>query len=105
VRAPAATPTTAHALAVLTMVAVAGGAALSWEVVGQLHASLALGASAKAAAVLLVATMAGMTAGSMLTGRALRGRWAAAPLRVYGTLELVVGLSETSCATRACARW
>src|SRR5262245_28175042 len=93
VRAPAASPATAQALAVLTMVAVAGGAALSWEVVWQLHASLALGASAKAAAVVLIATMAGMTVGSMLMGRLLRGRWADAPLRVYGTLELMVGLS------------
>ncbi len=93
VRAPAASPMTAHALVVVTMVTVAGAAALSWEVLWQLHASLALGASAKAAAVVLVATMAGMTAGSVLMGSALRGRLADAPLRVYGTLELVVGLS------------
>jgi spermidine synthase len=93
VEAPEASPARAHALAVPAMVAVAGGAALSWEVVWQLHASLALGASAKAAAVVLIATMSGMMVGSVFMGRLLRGRWADAPLRVYGTLELIVGLS------------
>ena len=71
----------------------AGAAALSWEVLWQLQASLAIGVSAKGTAVTLAATMAGMSAGAALMGRALRGREVARPLRVYGTLEVVVALA------------
>jgi spermidine synthase len=82
-----------QAPALIVLVGVAGAAALSWEVLWQLHAALALGASAKAAAVVLVATMGGMTAGSLLMGRWLRARPALPPLRAYALLELVVGVS------------
>ena len=71
----------------------AGAAALSWEVLWQLEASLAIGVSAKGTAVTLAATMAGMSAGAALMGRALRGRVVARPLRLYGTLEVVVALA------------
>ena len=71
----------------------AGAAALSWEVLWQLEASLAIGVSAKGTAVTLAATMAGMSAGAALMGRALRGRVVARPLRIYGTLEVVVALA------------
>lgn len=78
---------------VYALVLVAGSAALSWEVLWQLQASLAIGVSAKGTAVTLAATMAGMSAGSTLMGRALRGRDVARPLRIYGTLEVVVAVS------------
>jgi spermidine synthase len=78
---------------VYALVLVAGSAALSWEVLWQLQASLAIGVSAKGTAVTLAATMAGMSAGSTLMGRALRGRDVARPLRIYGTLEVVVAVA------------
>ncbi|MDB5218909.1 MAG: hypothetical protein JWO86_6836 [Myxococcaceae bacterium] len=81
------------ALLVYALVLIAGSAALSWEVLWQLEASLAIGVSAKGTAITLAATMAGMSAGSALMGRALRGRAVVRPLRIYGTLEVVVALS------------
>jgi spermidine synthase len=78
---------------VYALVLVAGSAALSWEVLWQLQAALAIGVSAKGTAVTLAATMAGMGAGSTLMGRALRGRDVARPLRIYGTLEVVVAVA------------
>jgi hypothetical protein len=75
------------------MVVVGGVAALSWEVVWQLQASLAFGVSATATALTLAATMAGMTVGALAAGAWLRGRSVARPLRLYGVLELVIGVS------------
>lgn len=76
----------------------AGVAALSWEVLWQLEASLAIGVSAKGTALTLATTMGGMALGSWLAGRALGARSAAGrplarPLLVYGALECVVGVS------------
>ena len=70
-----------------------GVAALSWELLWQIESSLALGVSALGTAITLAATMAGMTVGSYVCGRMLRGRTLAAPERVYGRLEAVIGLS------------
>ena len=70
-----------------------GVAALSWEVLWQLQAALALGISALGTAVTLSTTMFGMAVGSLLAGRALRRRSPARPLRVYGSLELVIGVA------------
>jgi len=75
------------------MVVVGGVAALSWEVVWQLQASLAFGVSATGTALTLAATMAGMTVGALAAGAWLRGRSVARPLRLYGLLELVIGLA------------
>lgn len=80
-------------LLVYALVLVAGSAALSWEVLWQLEASLAIGVSAKGTAVTLAATMAGMSIGSMAMGRALERRQVLRPLRIYGTLEVVVALA------------
>ena len=84
-----------RALGFGTQVAVTlgGVAALSWEIVWQVHAALSLGVSALGTALTLAATMGGMTLGSLAMGRALRGRSLARPLRVYGALEAVVGVS------------
>jgi spermidine synthase len=75
------------------LVFLAGAAALSWEVLWQLQASLAIGVSAKGTAVTLAATMAGMSGGAAWMGRVLRSRGGIHPLRVYGTLEIVVALA------------
>ena len=77
--------------AVLALAALGGVAALSWEVLWQLRASLALGASAQATAITLAAAMAGMATGSLAAARFLRGRALRFPLRAYGALELAVG--------------
>jgi len=78
---------------ILALVATGGAAALSWEVIWQLQASLALGVSAFGTAVTLAATMGGMSLGALAMGRWLRGRPVERPLRAYGALELVVGIS------------
>lgn len=75
------------------LVFVSGLAALSWEVLWQIRASLAIGVSAMGTAVTLAATMGGMTVGALTMGRALQRRRITKPLRVYGMLEVVVGLA------------
>jgi len=75
------------------LVTLAGVAALSWEVVWQLQASLALGVSSLGTAITLATTMAGMAVGSLLAGRWLQRRALLRPIRVYGALELTIGLS------------
>lgn len=79
--------------AVQSLVAAAGMAALSWEVIWQLKASLALGVSAWGAALTLAVTMGGLCAGSLLMGHILKDRIPACPARLYGALELAIGLS------------
>ena len=72
---------------------VAGGAAgLGWEVLWQLRSSIALGASATGAALTLAVTMAGLAIGALLAGAALQRAPVSRPLRVYGTIEGIVGL-------------
>ncbi|MCA9780793.1 MAG: fused MFS/spermidine synthase, partial [Candidatus Eremiobacteraeota bacterium] len=75
------------------LVFAAGFAALSWEVLWQLQATLALGASARGTAIVLATVMAGMSAGALIMGRALEGRTLRRPLRLYAVLELTIGLS------------
>ena len=78
---------------VMALVFVSGMAALSWEVLWQIRASLAIGVSAMGTAVTLAATMGGMTLGALVMGRALQKRVIARPLAVYAALEVAVGLS------------
>jgi spermidine synthase len=75
------------------MVLVGGVAALSWEVVWQLQATLAFGVSAAGTALTLAASMGGMTIGALAMGARLRDRSVARPLRLYGLLELLIGVS------------
>jgi spermidine synthase len=87
-RSPLQSPFTTFAL-----VFVAGVAALSWEIVWQLEASLAIGVSALGTAVTLAATTAGMTIGGLAMGRVL-DRWRTVrPLRAYALLEAAIGLT------------
>jgi spermidine synthase len=79
--------------AVHICIILAGAAALSWEVIWQLMASLAIGHSAMGTAITLCVVMGGMTGGALGMGRFLRSRPTERPLRLYGCLELVVGLS------------
>ncbi|HSO40259.1 MAG TPA: hypothetical protein VLT33_47365, partial [Labilithrix sp.] len=77
----------------MALVFVSGMAALSWEVLWQIRASLAIGVSAMGTAVTLAATMGGMTLGALTMGRALQRRAVARPLRVYAALEVAIGLA------------
>ena len=70
-----------------------GFAALSWEIVWQIHASLAIGVSAMGTAMALVATMAGLAVGALGASRWLRGAAAGRPpARLYAGLEVIIGL-------------
>lgn len=79
-------------LPVLALVTFGGAAALSWETLWQIEASLALGVSAFGAAITLAVTMAGMTAGSLWMGRRVASQ-PGPPLRLYALLELAIGVS------------
>ncbi|MBN9416831.1 hypothetical protein ABS71_08820 [bacterium SCN 62-11] len=70
-----------------------GLAALSWEVLWQMKATLALGISALGTAITLATTMGGMSLGSILTTLLLSRRQRLNPLKVYAALELVIGIS------------
>lgn len=84
-------------LRVLLLVAFAGGAALSWEVLWAHYATLAIGASARGAAITLAATMSGMTIGALVASRLLKSddglRTKVPALQMYAGLELIIGLS------------
>ncbi len=77
-----------------------GLAALSWEVIWQLKSTLALGVSAWGTAITLAVTMGGMSLGSVLMGYLLKDKSSVRPLRLYGILELIVGVSGL-CLTSA----
>ncbi|MCB1593083.1 MAG: fused MFS/spermidine synthase [Alphaproteobacteria bacterium] len=78
---------------ITALVTLSGLAALSWQVLWQLKASLALGVSAWGTAITLAVTMGGMCLGALIMGRVLDRRKIVKPLRVYGVLELIVGIS------------
>ena len=67
-------------------------AALSWEVIWQLRISLTFGVSAIGAAITLATMMAGMTVGAAVCGKKLDARNSSQPLRLYGLLELCIGV-------------
>src|SRR6266508_6520629 len=71
----------------------AGAAALSWELLWQHFAALALGVSAGGTAIVLATTMAGMTIGSLACGSVLAGRAVEKPLWLYVACEAVIGVA------------
>ena len=75
------------------LVATTGLASLSWEVLWQIKAALALGVSAWGTAITLAATMGGMCIGSLLSGWFLKERKITHPARYYAFLEIIIGLS------------
>jgi len=79
---------------VYACVTLGGVAGLGWELTWQVRASLAIGVSAQATALILAATMGAMTLGTLAAGRLLeRARDAATPYLVYALLELCIGVS------------
>src|SRR5262249_3429536 len=86
-------PLRARRVAIHALVALGGVAALSWEVAWQIRASLALGVAARGTAITLAAAVGGRAEGALLAGHRLRRRALAWPLRVYGALELGVGIT------------
>lgn len=75
------------------MVFFSGLAALSWTVIWQIESSLALGVSAWGAALTLAVTMGGMCIGALAAGYALRANERINPSRIYGVLEILIGIS------------
>lgn len=78
------------------LVLTSGLAALSWEVIWQIKSSLALGVSAWGTAITIAVTMGGMCLGSLLMGSIIREREIKRPLRLYGLLEIAIGLAGLS---------
>lgn len=75
------------------LVLFSGIAALSWSVIWQIKSSLALGVSAWGAALTLAVTMTGMCIGALLAGGTLKDRKKINALRLYGVLEVLIGLA------------
>jgi spermidine synthase len=78
-------------LALYGAVLLSGAAGLTWEVMWQHHATLALGASAFGAAITLASLMAGMGIGALCAQSLLRRGRIARPLLAYGACELAIG--------------
>ncbi|MDF1812567.1 MAG: fused MFS/spermidine synthase [Verrucomicrobiales bacterium] len=69
-----------------------GATALSWQVLWQLDISLSLGVSAKGAALTVATVMAGLTIGARLMAGRIEKNPSRNPWKLYGILELFVGL-------------
>lgn len=74
-------------------IALSGFATLSWEVIWQIKSTLALGVSAWGTAITLIVTMAGLSIGSFLMGKALHKGSPVQALRLYGLLEIIIGVA------------
>lgn len=74
------------------LVLVSGFSALSWTVIWQILSSLALGVSSWGAALTLAITMGGMCIGALLAGRFLKSSSEKTPVKIYGILEILIGL-------------
>lgn len=77
-------------------VLLSGAAGLTWEVLWQHQAALALGVSAFGAAVTLAALMAGFAIGGLLASRLAQSGRLTRPMRAYGLAELIIGASGLS---------
>jgi len=82
----------------VVLVACAGAAALSWEVLYRHALGVALGISAVATAITLAVTMGGMTLGALGMARLLARRDRVRPLVVYAALEATIGLASLAVA-------
>jgi spermidine synthase len=82
-----------NARIITLLVTMSGLAALSWQVLWQLKASLALGVSAWGTAITLAVTMGGMCLGALITGKILDRINQIRPLRLYGAIECVIGIA------------
>ncbi len=98
--APPLTGALGARVALWLAVLVSGAAGLTWEVLWQHHAGLALGISAFGAAVTLAALMAGLGLGGLLAARLAQSGRVTRPLRVYGLAELTVGAAGLCVAPR-----
>ena len=74
------------------MVALSGVCGLTWEVLWQHHAGLALGVSARGAAITLAAIMGGIGIGGLLAARLWNRGQLARPMLTYALAELAIGL-------------
>ena len=75
------------------LIATSGFATLSWEVIWQIKATLALGISAFGTAITLAVIMGGMSLGGFFMGNVFRNGSALKATRLYGLLEIIIGLS------------
>lgn len=90
--------TSVSTLALSLAVLGSGIAGLSWEILWQHHAGLALGISAFGTAITLASMMAGLGLGGLLAVRLARSGRLRRPLYAYGVAELVVGLGALAVA-------
>ena len=88
---PAAGP--GRPFTLFSAVILSGAAGLTWEVMWQHHATLALGASAFGTAITLASLMAGLGIGAVVAQSLLRRRRITRPLFAYGVCEVLVGAS------------
>ncbi len=77
----------------LFLATASGFCGLSWELLWQQQISLALGVSARAAAITLAVTMAGMGVGASLMGRWLDRRPAQNAFAPYAAVEAAIGIA------------
>ncbi|MBP6784977.1 MAG: hypothetical protein KA152_14375, partial [Verrucomicrobiales bacterium] len=76
----------------LFLLFLAGFAALSWQVLWHLDLSLALGVSARGAALTVGTAMVGMMTGALWAGRRWEHGAGVSPWRIYAMLEAGIGL-------------
>ena len=87
------TKNTLSRLTFYLFIASSGFAMLSWEIIWQIKSTLALGVSAFGTAITLAVIMGGMSMGGFLMGRTLRESPPVRAVRLYGLLELIVGVA------------
>lgn len=75
------------------LVTASGAAALAWEVLWQIRASLALGVSAGGTALTLAAAMGGMSVGAIFCGRRARAWTGVEAMRAFAVVQLLIGLA------------
>jgi spermidine synthase len=79
--------------ALYLLVAGSGFAALTWEVLWQIKATLALGISAWGTAMTLAVIMGGMSLGGLFMSLRLRHDSQIQTIRMYGLLEIITGIA------------